>query len=109
MKQLIEFYGKELLKNMNQLGPVPNYCENESLLIKKIFDDFQIYGGKFGLGLALDMLPISTCSSNEAPDMYNEQDKNSVDSAPLLNVPYNDNCQKLMADLVKELVDDKLL
>lgn len=29
--------------------------------------------GKFGLGLALDMIPISTCDSDQAPDVY--QDK----------------------------------
>lgn len=109
MKPLIEFYGKELLKNMRQLGPIPDYCQNESELIKKILSDFQLYGGKFGLGLALDMLPISTCNSQEAPDMYNKQEQNKLESAPLLNVPYNDNCQKLMTDLVIELVDAKLL
>lgn len=109
MKPLIEFYGKELLSNMKQLGPIPDYCQNETEFIKKIMADFRIYGGKFGLGLALDMLPISTCNSQEAPDMYNNQEKKSLDSAPLLNVPYNANCQKLMTDLVVELVDDELL
>lgn len=109
MKLLIEFYGKELLKNIKQLGPMPDFCKNESEFIAKIFNDFYLYGGKFGLGLALDMLPISTCNSQEAPDMYNDQEQNSVNSAPLLNVPYNDNCQKLMTDLVVELVDGKLL
>lgn len=29
--------------------------------------------GKFGLGLALDMIPISTCDGDQAPDLY--QDK----------------------------------
>jgi hypothetical protein len=109
MKPLTEYYGKELLKNMRLLGTVPDYCQDEEKFIEKIQNDFMIYGGKFGLGLALDMLPISTCNSHEAPDMYNNQEKKSLDSAPVLNVPFNENCQKLMTDLVVELVDNNLL
>lgn len=109
MKSLTEFYGKELLKNMRLLGSLPDYAQDADKFIEKIQRDFKIYGGKFGLGLALDMLPISTCLSCEAPDMYQNQEKMSLDSAPVLNVPINDNCQKLMTDLVVELADNNLL
>lgn len=41
-------------------------------MIFRINEDFHRCG-KFGLGLALDMIPISTCDSDQAPDVYQEK------------------------------------
>jgi hypothetical protein len=58
--------------------------------------------GKYGLGLALDMIPISVCDSDQAPDLYVGSDGASN------TLPVNTSselCQQKMAELVQELVD----
>lgn len=69
--------------------------------------------GRFGLGLALDMLPISTCASHEAPNLYetssvetNSEEKHVTVEAP---PPGGAECARLMTDLVLELIDNKAL
>lgn len=67
----------------------------------------------FGLGVALDMIPIITCDSELAPDMYTEDTINTDDDEPSKE-PYpvmttSDLCRQMIADLVKELVDNGCL
>lgn len=68
----------------------------------------------FGLGVALDMIPIITCDSEQAPDMYTtEEDEMNADDGPSKE-PYpvmttNKQCCQMIADLVKELVDNGCL
>lgn len=68
----------------------------------------------FGLGVALDMIPIVTCDSEQAPDMYSaEEDAVGTDDGPG-NEPYPATttsalCRTMIADLVKELVDNGCL
>lgn len=62
---------------------------------------------KFGLGLALDILPISTCSTEEAPDLYIGLEEES--GAPEFDVPPNDLCRRKMTEIVVDLVDAGLL
>lgn len=66
----------------------------------------------FGLGVALDMIPIITCDSAQAPDMY-AKDTISQDEEPTKE-PYpvmttSDLCRQMITDLVKELVDNGCL
>ncbi|KAL4702071.1 hypothetical protein ACJJTC_004689 [Scirpophaga incertulas] len=66
--------------------------------------------GRFGLGLALDMYPIMTCDSNEAPNLY--QAKENEQKSHQCNKPVwtsNEACKKKMTDLVMELVDNGAL
>ncbi|KDR23004.1 uncharacterized protein LOC110841346 isoform X2 [Zootermopsis nevadensis] len=58
--------------------------------------------GKYGLGLALDMIPISVCDSDQAPDLYVGYD--GVTNALPVSTS-SELCQQKMADLVQELVD----
>lgn len=60
--------------------------------------------GRFGLGLALDILPISTCKSDQAPDLYEDEEsggKQNIRAPP----PAGAECTKLMTELVVELID----
>lgn len=63
--------------------------------------------GKFGLGLAVDMIPISTCDSDQAPDLYVDvADENSTPTECEKPVwTKNEICRRRMTDLVQELVD----
>lgn len=72
--------------------------------------------GQFALGLALDIIPISTCSPEDAPDMYNlnrvETSRNnstSVRGAPVLNLPPNELCRQKMSEIVIDMVDNGML
>ncbi|XP_046658552.1 uncharacterized protein LOC124352881 isoform X1 [Homalodisca vitripennis] len=76
------------------------YClsDNVPAIIQK---ELQIHS-HFGLGLALDMIPISTCDSTLAPDLYQtEADQGTV--TPFSQ--YNPECQRRMTELVRDLVD----
>nr|CAD7449235.1 unnamed protein product [Timema bartmani] len=65
--------------------------------------------GKFGLGLALDMIPISTCDSDQAPDLYvTSHDDVLMKEGEDVSIPVwtcNELCRQRMTDLVKELVE----
>lgn len=54
--------------------------------------------GRFGLGLALDMVPISTCENGRAPEL--------MDGGPVWAYECNEECARRMADLVQDLVDN---
>ena len=59
---------------------------------------------RFGLGLSIDMLPISTCKSDQAPDLYEEKDhveEHHASAPPTAGAE----CTKLMTELVVELID----
>jgi hypothetical protein len=86
----------------------------------------------FGLGLALDMIPISTCDSDEAPDLYSLGQPRGDTSGPpvqpsdptgqpsnpveqpgqgcaLLQASPTREGKRRMAELVQELVDQGLI
>lgn len=104
---LIRHYYEELIKYLKLYGPLPKELGSDAALWNLIQDEFKTFA-KFGLGLGMDMLPISTCSSEEAPDVYNEGDE-AVTHAPELNVPVNEACRQKMTDLLVELVDEGLI
>lgn len=100
---LLKLYHKELVRSLQLYGEIPNFLGNEEQLFQLIEADFKFYG-KFGLGLALDIVPISTCLSEEAPDLYNTFSK-EITGAPDLDVIPNDLCKKKMTDIVVDMVD----
>lgn len=68
----------------------------------------------FGLGVALDMIPIITCDSEQAPDMYTAEDTINADDDEPSKEPYPTMttsvlCRTMITDLVKELVDNGCL
>ena len=67
--------------------------------------------GRYGLGLALDMIPISVCDSEQAPDLYMGSDsskpqENGTNSIVPPICTSSELCQRRMSDLVQELVDN---
>lgn len=65
--------------------------------------------GRFGAGLALDILPISTCESNEAPDLYEESETSKGKQSARVPPRGGAECARLMTDLVLELVHNHAL
>lgn len=68
--------------------------------------------GRFALGLAMDIIPISTCASEDAPDMYlhsNDKQEEHDEGAPTLNFPPNDLCRQKMSEIVIDMVDREML
>lgn len=66
----------------------------------------------FGLGVAIDMIPIITCDSEQAPDMYTEDTinpDNEPNKEPYPFMTTSSLCCQMIADLVKELVDNGCL
>lgn len=61
----------------------------------------------------MDILPISTCSPEDAPDLYLCLTTGAASStecgAPELNVLPNELCRQKMVDIVIDLVDADLL
>lgn len=76
--------------------------------LHRIHAEFNKYA-RFGLGLAMDILPISTCSADQAPDLYVLPKEDTSNSAPELNVPPNELCRQKMREIVVDLVDNGLL
>lgn len=67
--------------------------------------------GRYGLGLAIDMIPICTCDSDQAPDLYVAQTQEEKESEQKNHQPiqpvstFNEQCRKKLSELVLELVD----
>ncbi|GBP44171.1 hypothetical protein EVAR_31615_1 [Eumeta japonica] len=75
----------------------------------KLQDEFR-RSGRFGLGIALDMYPIVTCDSNEAPNVYQTEENDvSVEKAVTPVFTTNQACRRKMTDLLQELVDADII
>ncbi|VVC94741.1 unnamed protein product [Leptidea sinapis] len=66
---------------------------------------------RFGLGIALDMYPIMTCDSDEAPNLYQSKESEVTQTHEEVKPVWtsNANCRRKMTDIVVELVDAELL
>lgn len=90
----------------NVYAPIVSFC--------RVWKDFR-KTAKFGLGLALDIIPISTCSSEDAPDPYitpsnaTSEANGDDDAAGPPLIPSNAICGHKMAGIVMDLVDMNLL
>ncbi|XP_063708601.1 uncharacterized protein LOC134837176 [Culicoides brevitarsis] len=110
---LIRFYYDNLVRQLCLYGPLPQELQSRDHLWELIQQDLQRFS-KFSLYVGMDMIPIMTCDSEEAPDVYEEEDETTQDDvhvtqAPELGIPVNDLCRLTMVELVVELVDDGLL
>ncbi|PSN48850.1 hypothetical protein C0J52_17030 [Blattella germanica] len=116
MSNLLSEYHATLVESLQDLTHDATDLESDILdpdrLWEMIQEEMQRCG-KYGLGLALDMIPISLCDSEQAPDLYmgsdtgkpQETDNNSI----VLPVPVctsSELCQRNMSELVQELVDN---
>ncbi|XP_055637740.1 uncharacterized protein LOC129776235 [Toxorhynchites rutilus septentrionalis] len=107
LQNWLKIYHQQLVKSLKLLGSLEDLCTDEEDLLQQIKDEFKECA-RFGLGTAMDMLPISTCSSEEAPDLYVSASE-GVPAPPELNVPTNEDCRRKMTDIVMELVDGEML
>ncbi|KAH8414168.1 hypothetical protein KR222_010708 [Zaprionus bogoriensis] len=111
MANLLKFYTQELYKWLDMLCTVlPEHCNTLEKLQELFAQELKTYG-RFALGLAMDIIPISTCSSEDAPDMYlhcNDDLSQDV-GAPTLNFPPNDLCRQKMSEIVIDMVDREML
>ncbi|XP_064551987.1 uncharacterized protein LOC135437838 [Drosophila montana] len=111
LKPLLKVYTEELYKWLEVLCNVlPEQCNTLEKFQELFAQELKTYG-RFALGLAMDILPISTCSSEDAPDMYlNRNDDLDGDvGAPTLNFPPNDLCRQKMSEIVIDMVDSDML
>ncbi|XP_058451892.1 uncharacterized protein LOC131430718 [Malaya genurostris] len=107
LQNWLQSYHQQLVKSLKLLGSLQDVCTNEADLFRQIQEEFKNCA-RFGLGAAMDMLPISTCSSEEAPDLYSSGSDMAA-TPPELNVPPNEVCRRKMTDIVLELVDGGML
>ncbi|XP_039490762.1 uncharacterized protein LOC120451283 isoform X1 [Drosophila santomea] len=111
LQTLLKIYTEELFRWLQILcTTLPDHCDTLQKLQDLFAEELKTYG-RFALGLALDILPISTCSSEDAPDMYldrSDELKEDV-GAPTLNFPPNDLCRQKMSEIVIDMVDRDML
>ncbi|XP_029171510.1 uncharacterized protein LOC114940898 [Nylanderia fulva] len=111
MTQLLQHYHSHLMSSLRVLNP--KQPPKDSSVVWELLNEEMRRCGRFGLGLALDILPISTCASHEAPNLYetssaetsSEEKHVTVEAPP----PGGAECARLMTDLVLELIDNNAL
>ncbi|XP_073826568.1 uncharacterized protein [Musca autumnalis] len=111
LEEFLNLYTIELFKWLQLLcTKIPDFCNTLEKLGNIFRLELKTYGS-FALGLALDIIPMSTCSSEYAPDMYINR-SNSDDGqygAPVLNFPPNDLCRQKMSEILIDMVDNGML
>ncbi|XP_059053096.1 uncharacterized protein LOC131847535 [Achroia grisella] len=117
LPSLLEYYVDELhrrLVEMSDDDSIFNTSLNRDALYEMLEDEFK-RSSHFGLGMALDMYPIMTCDSDEAPNLYQAKESEVVASNDCVSfqpVPVwtsNEACRRKMTELIKEIVDGGLL
>ncbi|XP_047034894.1 uncharacterized protein LOC124640954 [Helicoverpa zea] len=114
LSSLLEYYTDELHRRLVQMSDedsVFNTSLNRDALYSLLQEEFK-RAGQFGLGIAVDMYPIMTCDSDEAPDLYQHELQVSEPSSTSRVAPVQTNsavCSKKMTDLLIELVDNGVL
>ncbi|XP_053680484.1 uncharacterized protein LOC128731392 [Anopheles nili] len=109
LQHWLQVYHGQLVRSLRMLlpGAFEEVFNSDQRLLEQINDEFKVCA-RFGLGAAMDMLPISTCSSEEAPDLYASGTETAA-TPPELNVPPNELCRRKMTELVLELIDGGML
>ncbi|KAG8234757.1 hypothetical protein J437_LFUL006589 [Ladona fulva] len=111
LHRLLDLYHSWLQETLEEL--VEDIDVRASLLPKDILTLEMARCSQFGLGIALDMIPISTCDSDAAPDLYSSE--NSVEEVggaekfELLKAPPSAEGRRRMSELVQELVDNSYI
>ncbi|KAH9639548.1 hypothetical protein HF086_012399 [Spodoptera exigua] len=112
LSSLLEYYTDELhrrLVMMSDEDSVFNTSLNRDALFELLQEEFK-RAGRFGLGIAVDMYPIMTCDSDEAPNLYQHEDSEPSSTSRVQPVHTNSvACSRKMTELVIELVDAGIL
>ncbi|XP_049885671.1 uncharacterized protein LOC126380345 [Pectinophora gossypiella] len=113
LTSLLEYYTDELHRRvveMSEDDSIFNTTLNRDALYELLQEEFK-RSSRFGLGIALDMYPIMTCDSAEAPNLYQEKEVGSAPSHDSVKPVWTANaeCRKKMTDLVQELVEAGVL
>ncbi|XP_076631733.1 uncharacterized protein LOC143346923 [Colletes latitarsis] len=107
MTQLLQHYHFHLMSSLHTLNP--EQPPKDPSVMWELLNEEMRRCGRFGVGIALDILPISTCEIEEAPDMYERsetcKEKQSMRAPPRGGAE----CARLMTDLVLELVHNHAL
>ncbi|XP_047511128.1 uncharacterized protein LOC125053676 [Pieris napi] len=108
LTSLLEYYTDELYERVVSMSGAAAF--DRDTLSTMIQEEFRL-SSRFGLGTALDMYPIMTCDSNEAPNVYQAKESEATQSQESVKPVHTSNevCRKKMTDLVIELVDQGLL
>ncbi|XP_076295629.1 uncharacterized protein LOC143216455 [Lasioglossum baleicum] len=107
MTQLLQHYHFHLMSSLHILNP--EHPAKDPSVMWELLNEEMRRCGRFGIGIALDILPISTCESEEAPDMY-EKPETSKEMHTTRGPPRGGvECARLMTDLVVELVNNHAL
>ncbi|KAL6262561.1 hypothetical protein P5V15_005353 [Pogonomyrmex californicus] len=109
MTQLLQHYHSHLMSSLRVLNP--EQPPKDPSVMWKLLKEEMRRCGRFGLGLALDILPISTCASDEAPNLYESSAETSEEKHNTAGAPPRGGaeCARLMTDLVLELIDNEAL
>ncbi|KAM3958906.1 uncharacterized protein ACR2FA_007082 [Aphomia sociella] len=113
LASLLEYYVDELhrrLVEMSDDDSIFNTSLNRDALYEMLDDEFK-HSSRFGLGMALDMYPIMTCDSNEAPNLYQAKESEVVASHECVKPVWTSNeaCRRKMTELIQEIVDGGLI
>ncbi|XP_001605555.2 uncharacterized protein LOC100121953 [Nasonia vitripennis] len=105
MTQLLQHYHRHLMSALYTLNPAAESTKDPATMWNLLTEEMHRCS-LFGLGSALDMLPISTCTSDQAPDVYEGKEASERMLAP---PPAGAECTRLMTDLVVELVNNRAI
>uniref|UniRef100_A0A1A9WWV3 CHK domain-containing protein n=1 Tax=Glossina brevipalpis TaxID=37001 RepID=A0A1A9WWV3_9MUSC len=112
LEELIQLYTDEIYRWLKILcNNIPEYCNRREKFQELFRQELKAFG-RFALGLSLDIIPISTCSSEDAPDMFENKRCEGLESkigAPELNFPPNELCRQKMSEILIDLVDNGML
>ncbi|XP_074094449.1 uncharacterized protein LOC141524453 [Cotesia typhae] len=107
MNSLLLHYHQHLMEALNTLNPQQS---RDSSVSWELLNEEVRKCGRFGFGIALDILPISTCDSDNAPDLYEGAEGNAEEVRnPRAPPPGGNECARLMTDLALELIQNKAL
>ncbi|XP_078053738.1 uncharacterized protein LOC144479100 [Augochlora pura] len=107
MTQLLQHYHFHLMSSLHILNP-DNPAKDPSVMWELLNEEMRRCG-RFGIGIALDILPMSTCESEEAPDMYEKLETGKEKQTTRAPPQGGAECAQLMTDLVVELVNNHAL
>ncbi|CAH0562112.1 unnamed protein product [Brassicogethes aeneus] len=113
LKEMLGRYHEICFSNLSALlknTPSENHkLNNKEYTFNLLMIEFRKFA-LFGLGLAIDMIPISTCDSDEAPDMYeNENESEQIEDFLIPTTTTNELCTTKMVNLICELYDNDIL
>ncbi|XP_015108393.1 uncharacterized protein LOC107035483 isoform X2 [Diachasma alloeum] len=108
MTSLLRHYHSNLMSALNTLNTGNE--DKDSSVMWDLLNDEMRRCARFGLGLAIDMIPITTCDSNQAPDLYEGECDGNEEGHGIRAPPLGGTqCARLMTDLVLEFIHESAL